>query len=315
MAYHFKRKEPVAKAVRRLGRERIEHALDCLHASNRAEAVHCTRKEIKKARAVLRLARTRIPKKEFRRLTGMLRKASKCLAAARDAYIKAQTLRKLTRHFKGQLAPGALRHIRAALRKNSAQEMSRFVDEKTADAVERILRREMRALKRLRVRGKGWKALSPGLEAAYRRGRRAYRVVRRDPSPDNFHTWRKRVKDLWYHMRLLRPVWPEQMRAIADELEALGENLGDDHDLVVLKHDVCRRFSRGEHTRELETSNALIGQRQDELRAAALDLGARFFSWKPSIFSEGLAGYWKTWRREKKRIRRSAPGVGRAGDH
>jgi CHAD domain-containing protein len=247
---------------------------------------------------VLRLVRTRIPKKEFHRLTGLSRKAATRLAAVRDAHVKAQTLRKLTRRFKDQLAPGALRHVRAALLKSAAREMRRFVDEKTAATVERILRREMRAFKRLKIRGTGWTALSPGLKASYRRSQRAYRIARRDPSPGNFHAWRKRAKDLWYHLRLLQPVWPGQMTAIASELEALGRKLGDVHDLVVLKQDVGRRFTRGEYERELERLNALIEQRQDELRAAALALGARFFSGKPSVFLDVLAGYWKTWRRE-----------------
>ena len=82
----------------------------------------------------------------------------------------------------------------------------------------------------------------------------------------------------------------------------------------MLKHDANRRFSHGEHERELETLNALIEQRQDDLRAAALALGARFFSGKPAAFRDGLAGYWKTWRHEKKRIRQAAPGAGRAGE-
>src|SRR5688500_9033677 len=118
MAFCFKRKEPVSKAVRRLGRERIEHALECLKHSARAEAIHCARKDIKKVRAVARLVRPRIAKKKFCGLAEPLREAANDLAGSRDAYIKVQTLRGLTRHFKGQLAPGALRHVRGELRKS-----------------------------------------------------------------------------------------------------------------------------------------------------------------------------------------------------
>ena len=50
MAFHFKKKESVAKGSRRLGRERIEHALERLEKGDHAEAVHCARKDIKKAR-------------------------------------------------------------------------------------------------------------------------------------------------------------------------------------------------------------------------------------------------------------------------
>ena len=301
MAYRFKRKEPISKAVRRLGRGRIEHALECLQESG-AEAVHCARKDIKKVRAVVRLVRTRITKKEFRRLTETLRAAATQLAASRDAYMKAQTLQNLVAHFKGQLAPGAFRHVRAELRKGSDEEMKRFRNEKTARAVERTLRRFTKRLERLKVRGNGWKALGPGVKTAYRQGRRAYQAVLQDSSPENFHEWRKRAKDLWYHVRLLQSVWPEQMDATASELDALGECLGDDHDLVVLRQDVHARSIGDGTAREIEMLNGLIEERQHELRVTALELGARFYAEKPSIFCHRLAGYWKSWRREKKPI-------------
>jgi CHAD domain-containing protein len=302
MAYYLKRKESVSKAVRRLGRERIEHAVECLKASDRADAIHCARKDIKKLRAVLRMVRAEIAQKEFRQLTGTLREAAAHLAAPRDAHIKMQTLQSLAQHFKGQLAPEAWRHLRAELRKGSDEQLKRFAKEKTANTVARILRRVAKRVNGLNVKEKEWKAIGPGVKNTYREGRRAYQTVVKDPSPENFHEWRKRVKDLWYHMRLLQPVWPEQMDAIAGELDALGNNLGDDHDLVVLKQDVAERFTGRVDALELETLKGLIEERQRELRDAALALGVRFYAEKPSAFCDRLGGYWKTWRREKKTI-------------
>lgn len=302
MAYRFKRKESVAKAVRRLGGERIECALEYLKVFDGAEAIHGARKDIKKVRAVLRMVRTGIARKEFRRLTGRLREAATHLAASRDAYIKTQTLRDLAEYFEEQLAPGVWRRLQSELRKGCAEEIKRFGKEKIARKVGRILRRVARRLKRLKIKGKGWKAIGPGVKTAYRLGRRAYRNAVKDPSPENFHEWRKRVKDLWYHVRLLHSVWPEQMDAMAADLGTLGENLGDDHDLVVLTQDVEERFIGSVDARKLETLNALIAERHRELRAAALAFGARFYAEKPSAFSNRLAGYWETWRCEKKTV-------------
>ena len=306
MAFCFRKKESVSKGIRRLGLERVAKALECLKECRHAEAIHCARKNIKKVRAVLRLVQPRIRKKEFCRLTKLLRQAAKHLAGPRDAYIKTKTLRDLAQHFKGQLAPGALRHVRATLRNGSNEAMKRFAKEKTARAVERTLRRVAKELDRLDVGGKGWKTLGPGVKTAYREGRAAYQTVLEDSLPENFHQWRKRAKDLWYQVSLLRPVWPEQMDALASELETLGEYLGDDHDLVVLRQAVEEQCADDGNTRELETLNGLIEQRQRELRAAALALGARFYAEKPSTFCNRLAGYWKTWRREKKTITRFA---------
>jgi CHAD domain-containing protein len=306
MAFCFKKKESVSNAIGRLGRERIQNALEGLKDCRRAEAIHGARKDIKKVRAVLRLVRTGIAKKEFRRLTELLREAANHLAAPRDAYIKTKTLQDLARHFRGQLAPGALRQIRAQLRRHFHEEMNRFRKEKAARAVERTLRRVLKELERLDVCGKGWKALSPGVKRAYSHGQCAYQTVLKDSSAENLHEWRKRAKDLWYQVALLRPVWPEQMDAMASELETLGEYLGDDHDLVVLREAVKEQCAGDGNARELETLDGLIEQRQRELRAAALALGARFYAEKPSTFCNRLGGYWQTWRSEKKSMPRSS---------
>ena len=38
------------------------------------------------------------------------------------------------------------------------------------------------------------------------------RQARKRPGDRQFHDWRKRVKDHWYHCRLLKYLWPEPMR-------------------------------------------------------------------------------------------------------
>jgi CHAD domain-containing protein len=298
MAFCFKRKKSVAKAIRRLGRERIESALESLKDWHCAEAIHDARKDIKKVRAVLRLVRTRISKKACGRATRLLREAAKRLAAPRDASVKVKTLGYLTHHFSDQLPPGAVRHVRAALRRAAVEETERFAKEETVRTVERILRRVAKQLDRLNVSGKGWKALGPGVRTAYSQGRRAYQVALKHPSPENFHDWRKRAKDFWYQVTLLRPIRPEQLDAMASELEALGEYLGDDHDLVMLREAVEAQCAGNGDAGELKTLNELIKDRRRELRTAFLELGARFYAEKPAVFCERLAGYWQTWRNE-----------------
>src|SRR5690349_5879650 len=187
MAFCFKRKEPVSRAIRRLSRERIKDALECLDDYRRGEAIHCARKNIKKVRAVLRLVRTEIPKKDFRRMTRLLREAANHLAAPRDALVKATTLRNLARDFKGQLGPGALRPVRAKLNRHFDEEMTRFAKRHTARAVRRTLRCVTKELERLEVKGEGWKAIHSGLKHAYGEGRCAYQSVRENPSAENFH--------------------------------------------------------------------------------------------------------------------------------
>ena len=188
-----------------------------------------------------------------------------------------------------------LRPARAELRKEYEKEMALFEKKETASA-RRSLQRFMGIWGQLTVEGKGWKALSPGVQAAYRRGRRAFLLAAQDSSAENFHAWRKRVKDLGYHVRLLRPASPEQLDAMAEELETLADTLGDDHDLAVLSQDLARRSVAHRYGRDLATLRGLIEERQHGLRAAALSLGARFYAEKPSAFCDRLGKYWQTWR-------------------
>jgi CHAD domain-containing protein len=299
MAFCFKRRESVPKGIRRLGRERIDNVFKCLKQPKRAEAIHGARKDIKKVRAVLRLVRTKIRKKDYNRLINLLREAANQLAPPRDAYVRTTTLRNLSRHFKDQLKPGALRHVQLELKLSYDDEIRRFAKQKAAKSVERARRRVAKEFDRLKVDGKGWKALRPGVNAAYTRGQEIFQLVLKVPSPENFHLWRKRAKDLWYQITLLRRLWPEQMEAMAHELETLGEYLGDDHDLDMLRLDVEDK-SANANSREVETLKALIDERQRELRTAALALGSRFYAEKPAAFCNRIAGYWRVWRHEKK---------------
>src|SRR5437879_5051591 len=111
MAFCFKRKESVAKGIRRMCRERIEAALESLKHCQQAEAIHCVRKDIKKVRASLRLVRDAIPQKAFRQLTKMLRESASHLSPTRDAHVKIKAFKNLVQHFRPELGPGALHDI------------------------------------------------------------------------------------------------------------------------------------------------------------------------------------------------------------
>ena len=71
----------------------------------------------------------------------------------------------------------------------------------------------------------------------------------------------------------------------------------------MLREAIQKMCAGEEYPRELETLNGLIEERQRQLRAAALAIGARFYAEKPSAFCKRLAGYWKIWCKEKKPAR------------
>jgi CHAD domain-containing protein len=161
------------------------------------------------------------------------------------------------------------------------------------------------------LRDRGWKALAGGLERSYRRGRHAFKLARAEPTPQNLHDWRKRAKDLWYHLRFLRPLSAATMRGQADQAHRLSDLLGDDHDLWVLREALTSMA--GEIPADLEPLVAAVDHRRTELQRDALLLGERVYAERPKAFLRRLRRYWKAWRAETPRGRASARAVSTSG--
>ena len=116
-----------------------------------------------------------------------------------------------------------------------------------------------------------------------------------DPTPENFHEWRKQVKDLWYQTRLLKSLWPELITPLADQTHDLADDLGDLHDLDELQRTLSERQELFQNKKERQLLWDLIDHRSAELKARARPLGERLYAEKPPAFSQRLAGYWQVW--------------------
>jgi CHAD domain-containing protein len=304
MTLHFKRKESVRKAVKRIARRRTEKALEALRHCEKLEAVHTVRKEIKQLRALLRLTCDAIPCSEFRRCSSGLREAARCLASARDAHVRLTALRDLASHFKKELAPRPFHQIKQLLTEDCRREQAELSHSRAVRQVGRLLKGLRKEADALSFECSGWRAIGPGLKRSFRDGRRGHQHACRKGRPEDFHEWRKRVKDLFYQIGLLCAIWPEQMSAAEAELDSLGECLGDAHDLTLLVAPPTLKRFRKQSEEEAETVTALVEKRQKELHHSALMMGARFYQEKPWIFCDRLRQYWKRWRSERKKLAR-----------
>jgi CHAD domain-containing protein len=148
----------------------------------------------------------------------------------------------------------------------------------------------------------GFDAVEPGLEGRYRRGRRAMKVAGKAETPECFHEWRKRVKDHWYHTRLLESLWTEEMQAREKSLKELETWLGDDHNLFVLRGLISSEPAAFGETAMVDALLDLIDDRQKELRRNSLSLGARLYDEKPKAFARRVGHLWQEWRNRPKEL-------------
>jgi CHAD domain-containing protein len=293
MAYVLDLNGRLAPTARAAAGERLEKGAAAMRAHAQAgdpvEAVHDARKEVKKARALLRLVRPGFDRRTYRRENRTLRDASRTVAHVRDADVMVETIDALHERFAGQLPAHAFTALRERLARDAEASRAGASGELGAElkaALEAVASR----VPEWPLDGAGWPDARKGVARAYRRGRKAFKAADADPSAEKLHEWRKRVKDLWYHERLLKRAWPAVLSAQADEAHALADLLGDDHDLAVLA-DRLREDPATEHADEVLE---LIRHRREELLAQARALGRRVYAEKPKPFARRLKRYMRS---------------------
>ena len=297
-SYRLKHEEKAGRGLRRIALGRAEHALEQLdeaESGDFATSVHESRKDLKKLRAVLRLARRRLGEDLYRAENRRYRDAGRLLSAGRDAEVKLETLDSLAERFGEEFPAEGVSGWREVL------VLERKVTARVAkgDGIVAEARSEIAAgrelILALPLKGSSWGLVGPGLARSYRRGRRAMRRLLDEPSRELVHEWRKRAKDLWYQLRILRGAWPAVLGEAAEEAHRLTELLGDHHDLTVLSEDAARR--PGLLGRAEPGLQALIARRQEELLEEAVALGRRLYAEKPDAFGARFKAYWDAWRR------------------
>jgi CHAD domain-containing protein len=301
MSFAFKRKECIAEGVCRIARRQVAKALKSC-SKNAAESIHDTRKQIKKLRALLRVVRCGVGKKQFEKALKDLREAAAYLAAPRDSHVQLNALEKLNRPPDRKSSNDPFSRMRAALKEESREQTVRFRANRQGRKVREILRKTPPKFQRLHFNKDGWDILGPAIKNLYDGAQAARDCVRKDGTPENFHEWRKRTKDLFYSIKLVEPIWPEQISAISAEFEKLTEFLGDDHDLEMLRQTAVKKSVSVELEGDTQRLLPLIENRQLELRKSALKLGSRLFEETPSKFSGRLHQYWKRWKSKKHKL-------------
>ena len=280
MAFGLRKDESVEKGLKRLLTKEVKSAAEKLGQSPLTSgAVHAARKHIKKSRALLRLVQ-----KDLRGVDGQtgqrLRTSGRSLSRLRDAGAMVATARELCQPHGEKLVMSACQLVSENLADHEARLKHRH--QLMAGAARKQLKSISRSVRHPRVRGTDDQALKRGVRRAYARAQREMQRVAKNSSASSFHEWRKRVKTLWYQLRVVSTRAPG-FRRLADQLKRLARQLGREHNLQVLQTYLERRSSApGKRTVARLTS--LAEARQEQVRQATLRAGERLFADTPKNF-------------------------------
>ena len=289
MAFRLKLREPLPEGLKRVFSEQIDSALRMCEkpARQRGITVHEVRKHLKKLRAAMRLAVGEVGKNCHAREDRCVRKIGRLVSDLRDSQVRLQTFAELrdqtAKKPEQQLFPRTEELL--LLERESFSAAFAGWQTQAIPQLERVKARLMD----WPLEGLTWKQICGAVAKIYKRGQRGLAKTIADPVPENFHEWRKRVKDIWYQLRILQPLNRVVLEEMAHDAEVLGELLGREHDLVFLLARLEKESGDEALTGELSQLQKLIGKRCKRLRRDALELGRRFYAEPAKAFAKRIS--------------------------
>ncbi len=293
----FKGRRSATREARKILRDQVHSALQKLGCGKPSdEDIHEARKDIKKARATLRLLRDAISKRAYGKENDMLRNAAHPLSAARDAKVMVDTLNRIVKQHANASRVGGIGGMRRKLVRESGRARRRVTSAPDgARHARQLLQTAQSRAKRLSVGHHGWSRLGKGLLRLYQEGHDCFDQVRAQPTVARLHAWRKSTKYLYHQLRLLEPMCPRTLKALTRDLHRLADELGDDHDLAVLREQVARARTAFPDDGSRTTLLMLIERSRTTLQRRALLSGARLYREDPQRFESRMHQYWKRW--------------------
>jgi CHAD domain-containing protein len=244
-------------------------------------AIHEVRKNLKRARAALRLLRDCLGETVYRQENSLLRDAGRPLTPVRDAKVLVETLRNHDPAGAGAKAAAFPRYLHRMLgeRRRAAKIGLRKSDVVRATAGLRALKRRIAALPGAQL---AQASAGARLKRAYKSARSAFGRARHQRTDEHLHEWRKQSQYFANEIEILRDSLPKRLAKKYRRAHELAEQLGNDHDLALLTKEVSRH-ARGRRPSDDDTVqdflNHLARQRK-ALQHTAFRLGHRVYSGK-----------------------------------
>ena len=277
--------KPNSGAVRGALCDEIAGALQALWERRRPndESMHEVRKDLKRARAALRLLRDAVGDAAYERENFELRDAARPLSSVRDAAVGLGMVR------------GLLDKEKKPARRQSLVELRRRLLEERERARRKLfggpgLAEIEYSLQEAGERAEYWRypahdaPLRAGLERLYRKGRKALKTARSKVSTESLHESRKQVKYLQQALALAAH-GSRRLRKLSKRAGKVADRLGDDHDLAALQ---ARLVSMPERSKAEGKLVERIEARRAKLQKKAFKLARRVYRRKPTAFVRKL---------------------------
>lgn len=291
MSYELRCGESIGENLRRLCRKQIEAAMAVMRGEidDGESAVHETRKHIKRARAVLRLAKSEIGKGLYRHQNRALRDVGRMISDLRDAEVRLETVRNLERMRRRHGA----KKVKAMLAFELENFMAAFAGWQSQAAP--MLEEALKAIDCWPVDQFDGERLATAVQSSYKNARDALAKAQADPHAKTFHEFRSKAKRLCFHLRIIEPVNAVVLKNLTAELGAVSRLLGQAHDLNFLGERLRDQDAEAQVRREAGKLLGVMETDEGQLQRGAAELGEHFFAERPRDFGKRIAEWMEDW--------------------
>jgi CHAD domain-containing protein len=292
VGFRIKSGRDISSEIRRIVLKQLDIAaseLTSIGDPESDEAIHDARRRIKKIRAVIRLVRP-VLDNTYSAIDADLGDVSRLLAPVADGQGVIDTLNELARRYRKILPRRTVTSIRFDLLDREKRIDAQAEADHVLQRAKTTLRAERTRVKRWHLSADGFPAIQRGLKTSVRHARDAMIAAWIHPTAIHYHVWRRRVKDHWFHVRLLEARCGQRLISYQRRLEALDGVLGEYHNLILLREVLVSHTSLSRD----DTAQCLrvVARYQRTLRRHAQLLGARIYGEKPGRFVRRVKRLW-----------------------
>ncbi len=196
------------------------------------ESIHEARKCSKRIRAMLRLVRNETGNKLFKKENYHFRDINRLLSEIRNITVIIETLSKVINQNPGK---DYSELVNETIRFKDRLLEVLFVEENRLKTVTELLNAGKERARALPLRRDSINILYKGMRRVYKLCEKCMKKAIKEPTDENLHEWRKKVKYLYYQFQVLTPFLPDELTTHIPGLDRMSEYLGEDHDMAELE--------------------------------------------------------------------------------
>lgn len=198
------------------------------------KAVHEIRKSFKRIRASLRLIRDEIGYSTYYRENAFCRDEAKLISDLRDLKVFHEDLGYLAKAHNDSADLKLIELLQEEILNRKDQRFSKVYSEQVFQTIIQDVKAAMDRIKLLHFKHDNFQVIVGGLYRIYKQGQKELELVKKEPTTENYHDLRKRVKYLMYFAQILKPVYPQYFKGMDKMLDKASDQLGIDHNYAEL---------------------------------------------------------------------------------